>query len=69
MEKVAHGETIDKIASGGTSDLEKIAHDDATDFEGHRHVTPKVEPKVEPDFEGHRMELKVEPKVTETRTL
>jgi len=61
------------------SDMEKIANDDATDFEAQRtadskvepkvepdfegHRIAKVEPKVEPDFEGHRMELKVEPKV------
>ena len=55
---------IEKIATSDTSDLEKIKLD-AEDFEGHKLGESKVEPKVEADFEGHRMELKVEPKVVD----
>jgi hypothetical protein len=56
---------VEKVATNDTSDLEKVPHDSAEDFEGHRVATPAIEPKVEPDFEGHRMELKVEPRVTD----
>lgn len=53
---------IEKIPNDGPSDPEKVA---AEDFEGHK-LESKIEPKVESDFEGHRMmDSKVEPKFEE----
>ena len=48
-----------------SDELDRVAQDSEEDFEGHK-LESKVEPKVESDFEGHRMmDSKVEPKFEE----